>query len=137
MSESGLQTSPGSRRHLSRAKVAAILVATAALIAFLVYRARTAGFAWTEFTATFVHVRWGWLILSIPVILLTYVGRALRWSVMVRPMKEKPSFWHILDATCIGFTAIVFFGRAGELVRPYLIASREKLPFPSQLGAWL
>jgi uncharacterized protein (TIRG00374 family) len=108
-----------------------------ALVVFLLYRARTVGFAWAEFEGTFVQVRWTWLLLSVPVILLTYVGRALRWSVMVRPLKEDPSFWRILDATCIGFTAIVFFGRAGELVRPYLIALREKVPFPSQLGAWL
>ncbi len=108
-----------------------------AILAYLLYRWRTSGFEWTEFTATFVHVRWGWLVLSVPVILLTYVGRALRWSVMVRPLKPNPSLRGILNATCIGFTAIVFFGRAGELVRPYLIASREGLPFSSQLGAWL
>src|SRR5215471_13998214 len=127
----------GWRGNRSRVKVAAAVAVGIALIVFLWYRARTVGFAWTEFEATFVQVRWSWLLLSIPVILLTYVGRALRWSVMVRPLKEKPSFWQILDATCIGFTAIVFFGRVGELVRPYLIATREKVPFPSQVGAWL
>jgi uncharacterized protein (TIRG00374 family) len=125
------------QRRRFRLKVVAAVAAVIALIAFLVYRWQTGGFAWTEFRATFVHVRWGWLALSIPVILLTYAGRALRWSVMIRSLKPDPSFWGILDATCIGFTAIVFFGRAGELVRPYLIANREKVPFPSQLGAWL
>jgi len=148
MSERGLPTSPGNEqpnptremtpsRRRSHLKLAAAGLVAAALIAVLVYRAHTVGFAWAEFASTFVQVRWTWLVLSIPVILLTYVGRALRWSVMVRPLKENPSFWEILDATCIGFTAIVFFGRAGELVRPYLIAVREKVPFPSQLGAWL
>jgi len=29
------------------------------------------------------------------------------------------------------------FGRPGELVRPFLIATRERVPFSSQLGAWL
>jgi glycosyltransferase 2 family protein len=125
------------KRRSSRVKLFLAVAGAAALVAFFVYRWRTGGFAWHEFAATFVDVRWGWLVLSIPVILLTYAGRALRWTVMVRPLKEGPSFWNILEATCIGFTAIVFFGRAGELVRPYLIAAREKLPFPSQLGAWL
>ncbi len=122
--------------HL-RGKLLLAIAAATALLAFVVYRWRTGGFAWHEFAATFVDVRWGWLALSIPVILLTYAGRALRWTVMMRPLKEDPSFWRILEATCIGFTAIVFFGRAGELVRPYLIAARENVPFPSQLGAWL
>ncbi len=56
---------------------------------------------------------------------------------MVRPLRADSSIWRILDATAIGFTAIVFFGRAGELVRPYLIATREKVPFSSQMAAWL
>jgi hypothetical protein len=32
---------------------------------------------------------------------------------------------------------VVFFGRPGEIVRPWLIARRERVPMPSQLAAWL
>jgi glycosyltransferase 2 family protein len=32
---------------------------------------------------------------------------------------------------------VTLFGRPGELVRPYLIATREKVPFSSQIAAWL
>ena len=35
----------------------------------------------------------------------------------------------------IGFTAITLLGRPGELVRPYLIATRERVPLSSQLAA--
>ena len=34
-------------------------------------------------------------------------------------------------------TAIILFGRAGELVRPYLISVKEKVTFSSQLAAWV
>lgn len=70
-------------------------------------------------------------------IVITYYGRALRWQVMVRPIRPDSSAWNIFIATAIGFTAIVFFGRAGELVRPYLISVKERVTFSSQMAAWL
>lgn len=69
--------------------------------------------------------------------LSTYVGRALRWRVLIRTQTRSPNVGKLFVATAIGFTAIVLFGRPGEMVRPYLIAKTEKLPFSSQLGAWL
>ncbi len=56
---------------------------------------------------------------------------------MVRPIRPDSSAWNIFIATAIGFTAIVFFGRAGELVRPYLISVKERVTFSSQMAAWL
>ena len=106
-------------------------------LGFVLYRWRSTGFDWKAFSATFTGVDWGWLALSLPLILLAYAGRALRWVVMIRPLRPNPSFWNVFVATAIGFTAIVFFGRAGELVRPYLIASKEKLSFSSQVAAWV
>ena len=44
---------------------------------------------------------------------------------------------NLLSATVVGFTAIALFGRAGEFVRPYLIAIKERVPVPSQMAAWL
>jgi uncharacterized protein (TIRG00374 family) len=67
----------------------------------------------------------------------TYVGRALRWEVMLRPLQADGSVWRILSGTAIGFTAVVLFGRAGEPVRPYLIAKSEGVSFSSQIAAWL
>jgi len=36
----------------------------------------------------------------------------------------------------IGFTGLALLGRAGELIRPYLIARRLNLPFASQVAVW-
>jgi uncharacterized protein (TIRG00374 family) len=114
-----------------------ITLALVALAAFAIYRWRTSGFEWSTFAATFAGVHWIWLGLSALVIVSTYYGRALRWQVMVRPLRADSSTWNIFVATAIGFTAIVFFGRAGELVRPYLIAKKEHVTFSSQMAAWL
>jgi hypothetical protein len=43
----------------------------------------------------------------------------------------------VFNATLIGFTAVVLFGRPGEVVRPYLIAAMSKSSFSSQIAAWV
>ena len=64
-----------------------------------------------------------------------YFGRALRWRVLMRPVKPHPSLWNLFSATVIGFSAITVLGRPGEFVRPYLIATKEKVPASSQMAA--
>jgi uncharacterized protein (TIRG00374 family) len=100
------------------------------------FRSRSTPFDWNAFGRTLTDVDWAWLSLSIFFILLTYLGRALRWEVMLRPIRPRARLWNVFTATIIGFTAVVFFGRAGELVRPYLIAKKEDVSFASQAAAW-
>lgn len=113
------------------------IAATLAALVFVVYRWRTSGFSWADFAAALHHVDWNWLIFSQLLVFATYVGRALRWEVMVRPLRRDASLWGILTSTVIGFTAILLFGRAGEAVRPYLIAKKENVSFSSQIAAWI
>ena len=120
-----------------KATIALGAALAAAAIVFVVYRWRTAGFDWNEFAAALRQVDASWLALSIILILASYVGRVLRWEVMIRPIRRDASFWRIFTATAIGFTAVVLFGRAGEPVRPYLIAKNENVSFSSQIAAWI
>jgi uncharacterized protein (TIRG00374 family) len=113
------------------------ILAILALVLFVVYRWRHSGFAWGKFVAVFTNVSWSWLALALALILATYVGRAMRWEIMLRPLTSKVRLWRLVVATCIGFTAVVLFGRAGEPVRPYLIARKEGVSFSSQVAAWL
>jgi uncharacterized protein (TIRG00374 family) len=76
-------------------------------------------------------------VISLIPIAGTYWGRALRWSVFLKPLKPHPSMRNLLSATVVGFTAITLFGRPGEFVRPYLIARKEQVPVTSQLAAWV
>jgi glycosyltransferase 2 family protein len=122
------------KRYLGAGLVLAGLIAA---IAFVVHRWRTSGFDWAQFGSALRHVDWSWLLPGIALVLATYVGRALRWEIMLRPLRKDPVLWRIFTATCIGFTAVVLFGRAGELVRPYLIAKKEGVTFSSQMAAWV
>lgn len=106
-------------------------------IAVVLLRWRRSGFDWQAFSATFRDLYWRWVAAAACLALLTYYGRALRWEVMLRPVSPHPNRWGLFTATAIGFTAVVIFGRAGELVRPYLISLKERVPFSSQLAAWL
>jgi glycosyltransferase 2 family protein len=80
-------------------------------------------------------LRWWWLAAASGSVLAGYYGRALRWRVLMRPVKRDPSLWNLFSATVIGFTAITLLGRPGEFVRPYLIASKEKVSTSSQMAA--
>lgn len=108
-----------------------------AVVGLFAYRALQQGFDWGRFRASLTNLHWHWLAASTAVILFTYWCRALRWEVMLRPLVPHPNRYALFSSTVIGFTAIVLFGRAGELVRPYLISVRERVPFSSQLAAWL
>ncbi len=106
--------------------------------AFLVRKGlRDRGFAWNLLWQSLAVVRWPWIALACLFAVATYVGRALRWAVLLKPVKPHPGFWNLFSATVIGFTAITLLGRPGEFVRPYLIAAKEGVPFSSQLAAWL
>ena len=104
---------------------------------FLHFRLSAEAFDWSLAAAAVTRLHWPWLLLALIPIFGTYYGRALRWEVFLKPQKARPSMRNLLVATVIGFTAITLFGRAGDFVRPYLIAVKEKVPVTSQLASWL
>jgi uncharacterized protein (TIRG00374 family) len=118
-------------------RFALLLVATAGILAWWLHtRWRESQFHWGTFTSSFLQMDWRWMLGSLAITILTYYGRALRWGVMLRPLVPVPSYWRLFKATAIGFAAVVLLGRPGELVRPYLISLKERVPFTSQLAAW-
>lgn len=100
------------------------------------FRLLGADFNFERFRASFHQMHFGWMAAAIVLVLLTYGGRAVRWRVMISPVRPHANLTNLLKATIIGFTAVTLFGRPGELVRPYLIAIRERLPVSSQVAAW-
>lgn len=115
----------------------AIALILAAGVWLLVVRWRDSGFHWELFRQSMLEVRWPWLAASYALILCTYFGRVLRWSVLIKPICPRPDMRRLFVATVIGFTGLFLLGRPGELVRPYLIARYEKLSVSSQMAAWI
>jgi uncharacterized protein (TIRG00374 family) len=56
--------------------------------------------------------------------ILTYTLRAWRWGYLLAPMARVP-FLDLFSATTVGFMTGLVIPRAGEIVRPYLVAQRH------------
>jgi uncharacterized protein (TIRG00374 family) len=123
------------RRHPWKWVILCVLAA--ALLVWLLSHLLTGRvFDWRIALGSFGRLQWGWIAISVVPIFGTYLVRALRWAIFLRPLKPHPSITRLLSATVVGFTAITLFGRPGEFVRPYLIARKEGVPVTSQLAAW-
>jgi uncharacterized protein (TIRG00374 family) len=116
--------------------VAGAVVAAALVVWLLGAHSPLRGFDWNLAAAALARLSWPWLLLSLAMAAASYYGRVLRWVVFLKPLKPHPSIRNLLSATVIGFAAVTLFGRPGELVRPYLIAVKERVPVSSQFAAW-
>ena len=114
------------------------LLALAALLAYTIRTdPRWQTFDPAAFLDSLVSVDKVWMGWALVSIYATYLVRALRWRVLMARQKPHARIWNLFSATIIGFAAIGIFGRAGEMVRPYLVARKENLPVSSQVGVWV
>jgi glycosyltransferase 2 family protein len=68
------------------------------------------------------------LLFACGLTVLTYLVRAERWQCLLAPL-GRTRFWVAFRTTVIGFAAsFVLPARAGEVLRPYLLAKQEQLP---------
>ncbi|MGB9606503.1 MAG: lysylphosphatidylglycerol synthase transmembrane domain-containing protein [Bryobacteraceae bacterium] len=118
--------------------MAAVLLGTVALVVgvWACGRWRQGGLSLEVLGSAFRALRWPWLLAASVLALSTYWIRALRWRAIMAPVKEGASLGNLLVATVVGFTGVLVVGRAGEIVRPYMVARKEGLPLASQLGVW-
>ncbi|HST11897.1 MAG TPA: lysylphosphatidylglycerol synthase transmembrane domain-containing protein [Terriglobales bacterium] len=117
---------------------AAITGIALAILAGLVYSQfrMWKNFDWDLFFTQTKSVSAFHILHGIALIYLAYVLRAVRWKIFLRPVRPQASVVGLVAPTVIGFTGLALLGRPGELIRPYLIAKRENLPFSSQLAVW-
>ena len=74
------------------------------------------------------HARVSLLFAGFGAVVLTYVIRAWRWQFLLKPI-GRTRFRTTFRATVIGFAALGLLpARAGDVIRPYLLARQERLP---------
>ncbi len=109
------------------------------LLGFVVYRSsgmiHLADFSGTKLLHAIRNADPVLLILSIVAIYACYALRSLRWKVFQRNLGPS-RFGPIYAMTLAGFAAIFLLGRAGEPVRPLLLARKEKLPIADLFGIY-
>ena len=109
-----------------RVRPVLILLLTLGLLAFSLRNANLQG-VWAE-TRRADAVP---LVLALVATLATYALRALRWQYLLAPL-GKTRFSSAFRATVIGFAASFLLpARAGEVIRPYVLARRERLSAPA------
>src|SRR5215831_5562139 len=105
----------------------------AVISGYLIYRASAWGFDWSLFMSSLWNVQPAWLTASILATMLTYVVRALRWQVLLNPVKSVP-MGPLISTNVLGFSAIYLIGRPGELVRPLWLTRRARIPLTASLA---
>jgi hypothetical protein len=106
-----------------------------AVLVYLQYR-HWRSFDWGTFWAQIHRIRKIHVLHAIALVYAAYVLRALRWKIFLRPVRPKVRVIQLVAPMMIGFTGLALLGRAGEFIRPYLVARRTHLTFSSQLAVW-
>ncbi len=117
-----------------------LVLLVTALVGFLLYHFRSGvggkNFSWERFSAAVRHAQVSLLAVSVLAIYFCYYVRAMRWVRFSRYLGAM-SLRRVFEATLMGFAAIFLLGRAGEPVRPLLIARREALGVSSMFGIYV
>jgi glycosyltransferase 2 family protein len=111
----------------------AVVVVVLAVLVYLQFR------TWQHFDWVRLFqfgLNWRHILHGVACIYLAYCLRAVRWKIFLRPVRKEASILGLVPATMIGFAGLALLGRAGEMIRPYLIARRHNLPFASQVAVW-
>jgi uncharacterized protein (TIRG00374 family) len=93
------------------------------------------GFSWMRLEQAVAKARLSNLILAVVVVFVAFAMRALRWKRFCRSLGAC-SFMDVYRGTLMGFAGIVLLGRAGEPVRPLLLARQCRFPVASAFGVW-
>lgn len=78
-----------------------------------------------------INANYLWVLLSMPVMVLSHWVRAYRWRTMLQPVKKNANVWDLFSAVMAGYAVNNVLPRGGEFVRPYFVSRREKISYTS------
>ena len=125
------------RGFLRKLLLAALALGALAALAYLSRRKIHLGdFTWSRFVHAVGQANVWLLLLSVIAVYGAYALRSLRWQRLSRYL-GRSSFWEVFSATVMGFASIFILGRAGEPVRPLLLARKTRQPVAGMFGVWV
>ncbi len=80
------------------------------------------------------HARYAWLLLTLPIGVLSHIFRAWRWNLLIEPLGYTPPLSHTFYAVMSGYLGNLALPRLGEVVRCGSLTKTDKVPFDSLLG---
>ena len=105
-------------------------LAIAIFLLFLAFRDFDLARVWDDLR----HARYAWLLLTLPIGVLSHIFRAWRWNLLIEPLGYKPPLTHTFYAVMSGYLANLALPRMGEVVRCGSLTKTDKVPFDSLLG---
>jgi len=122
------------RATLRRLFIALLILAALAALAYQSrHKIHLTDFTWKKFIVSVGQANIWLLLLSFVAIYGCYAIRAVRWQRFCRYLGPT-TFLNTFTGTLMGFAAIFVLGRAGEPVRPLLLARKDRLPVASMFG---
>ncbi|HEX9614365.1 MAG TPA: lysylphosphatidylglycerol synthase transmembrane domain-containing protein [Bacteroidota bacterium] len=103
----------------------------AAVFLYVAFR----GTNFDELLNSLKDVRYFWIVLLIPVGLLSHYARAVRWKYLLGHVKVDLSVRNLFAAVMIGYMVNNALPRVGEIVRPYVVGRLEKISKSTALGS--
>lgn len=120
-------------------KVLIALVLLAA-VGILAYRSQgsihLANFSWSRLWVELAGTNKAYLVAAVVGIHVAFLLRAMRWKRFCRYLGSA-SLGDVVGPTFMGFAAIFVLGRAGEPVRPLLLARRCRMAVSSMFGIYV
>lgn len=84
------------------------------------------------------NINMGWMALVVVLCVLSHLVRAWRWTIMLRPLAERPiGLWNAFCAVVIGYAVNIAVPRGGEVARVVSICKTENLPWVGVLPTML
>jgi uncharacterized protein (TIRG00374 family) len=124
----------------SRSKKWILITILVLLAGYLVYRSSgslgLSGFSAGKLWAAIRGTNPLWLLVAVLIIYSCYAVRSKRWQVFQKNL-GRAKFSEIYPATLAGFSAVFLLGRAGEPIRPLLLAKRARHPVADIFGIWV
>ena len=117
-----------------------IVVVAVAALGYFFYKFRNSitleGFHWSTVWESLRNANLGLLLLALVTIYGCFAIRAIRWNWLSRTFGPT-NFWATYSATLSGFACTFLLGRAGEPIRPVLIARKNSLSIPRMFGVYV
>ncbi len=87
-----------------------------------------------ELVEALKNANYWWVLLLVPIAVISHILRALRWKYILEPIKSNCSVRNLFAAVMIGYAVNNLLPRVGELVRPIVLGQSEKISRTAALG---
>ena len=130
----------GSEQMLRKSRKYLVLLLALLALGFFLYKFRNSialhGFRWATVGESLAHAHWELLVLSLTTFYACYAVRSMRWMRFSRAF-GRMRFRNVFNATVMSFSCIFLLGRAGEPIRPVLIARKDSVSMPGMFGVYV